>query len=183
MDHSGDLHDGSDHSNGEEKMKLVSIFRNIFAGIAVLVILSAIMCLVMHYEPAVVMSGSMEPTFHTGSMVLIDRDSAKNLRVGDTIAFNTGGAFVTHRIVGENDGDFVTKGDANDTADPWSVSTSDVKGKVVLSIPTLGYIIKFIASAPGLIVIACIIICCGLSALLEPTATVKSERKMTSASS
>lgn len=148
-------------------MKYIEFIRNALAAVAILVILTAAMCLIFQYEPAVVMSGSMEPVFHTGSVVLVDRKHNENMQVGDTIAFKVGGAYVTHRIIERRENGYITKGDANSSADPWLISDKEVKGKVVLSIPKLGYFLKFMAGIPGIIIISCLILCMGLLSLID----------------
>ncbi|MBQ0041276.1 MAG: signal peptidase I [Clostridiales bacterium] len=148
-------------------MKVVELLRSIMAGLVALIIIAALLCLILHYEPAVVMSGSMEPTFHTGSVVLVDRDNTSNVKIGDAIAFDNGGTYITHRIVDKSKEGYITKGDANESEDPWIVPAADVKGKVVFSIPMIGYLMKLFAGTPGIILFATIIICMGLSSLLD----------------
>ncbi len=95
----------------------------------------------------IVESGSMEPNIKTGSLVVIrPLDSYKK---GDVITFNSVSADVptTHRIL-EVRGDgqekfFMTKGDANEDPDSVEASLRSVIGKVVLSVPYIGFILDF----------------------------------------
>lgn len=102
----------------------------------------------------IVLSGSMEPAYHTGSVVYVKAVNADRLSVGDAITFRLAGdSMATHRIVevvgsGENIR-FRTKGDANDTEDGSLIPASDVVGKVVFTIPYLGYIASFIQTGKG----------------------------------
>ena len=104
--------------------------------------------------PMVVLSGSMEPKIHTGSLVFVRPVGAKNVAVGDVIAFSTpepwGDAreLTTHRVVAITHDDngglaFKTKGDANDSPDPWTVSAGAVNGLAQASVPYLGYLSVF----------------------------------------
>lgn len=161
-------------------MKAIELVRTILAGLAALIIISAILCWFLHYEPAVVMSGSMEPTYHTGSVVLVDRDNTSDIKIGDAIAFVNGGTYIAHRIISKSEEGYITKGDANESEDPWVVPVADVKGKVVFSIPIIGYIIKLSTSTSGIIVIATILICMGLSSLID-LVDDNTERNKTSA--
>lgn len=161
-------------------MKAIELLRTILAGVAVLVIASALLCWLLHYEPAVVMSGSMEPTYQTGSIVLVDRDNISDVKIGDAIAFENGGTYIAHRIISSCKEGYITKGDANESEDPWIVPASDVKGKVVFSIPVIGYLMKLATGVPGIILFATIIICMGLSSLLE-LVDDNTERNKTSA--
>lgn len=101
-----------------------------------------------------VLSGSMEPAYHTGSVIYVRRTDASGLKAGDVITFRlAGGAVATHRIVeitGEGDSlRFRTKGDANDTEDGKLVSPEDLMGKVVFTLPYLGYAVEFIQTPAG----------------------------------
>lgn len=109
------------------------------------------------YKILKVISGSMEPTIQTGSVILIKQTEPDKLKVGDIITFRSmeyGGQLVTHRIAGINKGDlltFETKGDANDSNDNNPTYASDIKGVEVLTIPLLGYIMDFIQSRQGIL--------------------------------
>lgn len=110
----------------------------------------------------VVQSGSMQPTISVGSLVLVKKDD--NFTNGDIITFlgNKSKAIspqdlTTHRIVevkktilGE---EYVTKGDANNATDSATIKKSQILGKVILTIPLLGYPISFTKSLPGLIIV------------------------------
>jgi signal peptidase len=103
---------------------------------------------VAHTEIKVVKSGSMEPAVHTGGIVIVRPAAA--YKVGDIITFGADTKTqipTTHRIVAvEGEGVnavFTTKGDANDTADPARTRYSDVHGKMLLTLPYVGYILSF----------------------------------------
>ena len=90
-----------------------------------------------------VTSGSMSPQIPTGSLLLIRPTSFENIQEGDVVTYRLadGQTLVTHRVV-EKDagrGNLTTKGDANETVDLVKVPASRVEGKVVLSVPSLGY--------------------------------------------
>lgn len=104
-----------------------------------------------------VLSGSMEPTYHTGSVIYVKSADADALEVGKPITFYLSGKTVaTHRIIEvvEEDGSvrYRTKGDANDIADGSLVDPEDIIGTPVFSIPYLGYALSYIQSPPGLYV-------------------------------
>ena len=151
-------------------MKMIKIFnaiRNVLFTIAVVILLCAGACLILKIRPAVVMSGSMEPTLPVGSVVFIDEMAADEVEIGDAIAFRIGENYVTHRILDKKDGCYVTKGDANDSMDPWQIAPSQVEGKVIFSIPYVGYLFKFLSGKRGMIVAASLIICFILGSILE----------------
>ena len=88
----------------------------------------------------VILSGSMEPELSPGDVVIVaDGQSA---RVGDVITFTNGGSVpITHRVVAVEDGQYVTKGDANENIDSEPVAPSAVVGRVVYTIPAIGHVI------------------------------------------
>jgi signal peptidase I len=100
-----------------------------------------------------VQSGSMEPELKTGAIVF--NLKFPGYRTGDIITFQKQGTNITHRIVGVSKGDqgieYTVKGDANDSADLDQVAKNQVSGRVLFSIPYLGYFAGFLRTLPGLI--------------------------------
>ncbi len=95
------------------------------------------------YDPFIVESGSMEPLIPTGGIAYINtRDT--DVAVGDVVTFRlngTGGdTLVTHRIVREAGGAFITQGDANEAEDQNPVSREQIIGTYAWSIPKLGFL-------------------------------------------
>ncbi len=105
-----------------------------------------------------VMSGSMEPVYHTGSLLYVKSVDPKELKTGDSITFMLDeDTVVTHRIIeiipDDEDANvirFLTKGDANDAPDGVPVHCKNVIGKPVFSVPYLGYFAHFVQNPPGL---------------------------------
>ncbi len=104
-----------------------------------------------------VLSGSMEPTYHTGSLIYVKDVDYTELEAGDVITYMLSEDTVsTHRIVEvvPDDEDpevlrFATKGDANEAVDGTLVHYKNVLGTPVFSIPYLGYLANYISSPPG----------------------------------
>ena len=104
-----------------------------------------------------VLSGSMEPTYHTGSLIYVKKVDAARLSEGTVITFMLDEDTVaTHRIVGvvpdEDEPGVVryrTKGDANEVEDGSLVHYKNVIGTPVFSIPKLGYVANYIQHPPG----------------------------------
>jgi len=105
----------------------------------------------------VVGGGSMEPTIPLGSAVVAAPVAASDLAVGDIVSLRVGPrhAVFTHRIVRVVDRDgavwLETKGDANTAADPSLVPATDVIGRVSLSVPLAGYLVRAIGSLQGIL--------------------------------
>lgn len=104
-----------------------------------------------------VLSGSMEPTYHVGSLIYVKDVDYRQLEAGDVITFmldeNT---VATHRIIqvvpDEDEPEvlrYATQGDANDAPDGTLVHYKNVIGTPVFTIPKLGYVANYIQNPPG----------------------------------
>jgi len=106
------------------------------------------------YKSLIVQSGSMEPTIMTGDVIIVAQ--ASSYRQNEVITFyDIDGYLTTHRIfeiVSGSSPRYVTKGDANRVQDNNEVSLTQIIGKVILTIPKLGYFIGFTRSKIGLII-------------------------------
>lgn len=116
------------------------------------------------YEPKfsiyTIASGSMEPTIMTYDAVInMHIEKPEDLKVGDIITFISSSPLtpnitVTHRIkeitLDENGNTcYITKGDANNTEDASCARFNNVIGKVIIKIPAVGKVQKFLASKAG----------------------------------
>ena len=103
-----------------------------------------------------VMSGSMEPRIHTGDVVAEERITPRQMRSGDIVTFqdpDVRGRMITHRVrsTREHDGvvSVVTKGDANNTVERWTIPATGQVGRVRYRVAHVGYALVFTRSAPG----------------------------------
>lgn len=98
------------------------------------------------YTPYIVLSGSMEPVIHTGSLVYIT-ELEDEPDSGDIVAYDAGdGMAVVHRIIGVSDLGYVTKGDANEAEDMKAVRPSQLVGRYAWSMPGMGYLLSAVES-------------------------------------
>ena len=111
------------------------------------------------YRPILISGGSMEPGIHAGSLVFSQLASPDSLKVGDVITFRHEGAAttVTHRIVAIKDVQgkpvFTTRGDANGSSDPNSVSFSGDVYRGQYTVSWAGYIVAVVRSPQGLLLL------------------------------
>lgn len=103
-----------------------------------------------------VLSGSMEPTFNTGSLIFVKKlENPKNLKAGDVITFQQErDVLVTHRIIDViKSGDSVmykTKGDNNEHEDTAPVLSENVVAFYTgMTIPLLGYLLSYAGTPIG----------------------------------
>lgn len=96
----------------------------------------------------------MEPAIPTGSLVYIHETPPEDVAQEEVIAFygaRDSASIITHRVV-ENRvlmGEFVTKGDANQTEDMNPVPYGNFIGKVVYFLPGAGRAAELFTSSSG----------------------------------
>ena len=140
-----------------------TIWNWISTVLVVLVVLLAVALVgvrLIGLQPFAVLSGSMEPEYHVGSLIYVKSVDYKELEVGDDITYLVSeDTIVTHRIIevliDEEDPNtirYFTQGIANDVPDGVSVHYKNIIGKPIFSIPYLGYVSNYIQNPPGMYV-------------------------------
>lgn len=142
-------------------MKRFKIIWNTFTTILVTIVVALAILLVgarvIGLQVFTVLSGSMEPTYQTGSLIYVKDVNPYELELGDVITFMLDEDTVaTHRLVevvpDASDSTvvrFKTKGDANEVEDGSLVHYKNVIGSPVFTIPYLGYVANYIQQPPG----------------------------------
>jgi signal peptidase len=109
----------------------------------------------MGYKPFIVLSGSMEPEFYAGDIVLVKEAPTGTLTTGDIIAFRLNNSVVTHRIIEINDSEgkreYFTKGDNNNTEDNIAITDDMVEGKYLFRISGVGNFALFMQTPLGMV--------------------------------
>ena len=103
-------------------------------GFALVIVVAVALPNAFGLRDLTVLSGSMEPTFSTGDVVVERQISPLDARLGDIVSF-------------------VTKGDANTGVEHWNVSADGTLGKVEYHVWRLGYLLSFIREPFGRIVL------------------------------
>lgn len=143
---------------------LKKIWNGVTTAIVAAVVLLAVLLAgarLLGLQVYTVISGSMEPKYHVGSIIYVKSVPPEDLREGDDISFLIGEDTVaTHRIIevipDETDPDvirFRTKGINNEIEDTNPVHCKNVLGKVVGTIPLLGYVSDYVQHPPGTFVV------------------------------
>ncbi|MDJ0376786.1 signal peptidase I [Cryobacterium sp. PH31-L1] len=152
--------------------------------VVVLLVLAAVLTPVvlvatgaLPYRAFVVRTGSMSPTILPASIVIVEAD---RYTVGQVITFRRDGDRTTHRLVAFNDdATLSTKGDANETVDPFTVREADVVGGVTAFVPYLGYLVVYLQNPLAL----GSVMMCVLSIWYVGSSEQKTVRKQTAESS
>jgi len=133
------------------------LFIVLIAAIALLLLISVVP-VPGNYEVLVVLSGSMEPTIKVGSVVVVK--PSEDYKIDDIITFSRSEdseVSTTHRIVEIEDEDgrvlYTVKGDINEDPDQDKVLKENVIGKVLFSIPFLGYPLNFAKQPVGFVLL------------------------------
>lgn len=116
---------------------------------------------IFNFRMFTVISGSMEPKYKIGDVLIAVETDPKNIKVGDTISYlGTKGSFkdkvITHEVIKiETNKDkkryFHTKGIANAVEDPI-VEETQLYGVVKYKVKTLSFIYKIVGTPIGFIV-------------------------------
>lgn len=141
--------------------KALNIISTILVSLVVILAIALAGVRLFGLQTYVVLSGSMEPTFKTGSVVYVKHADASEIESGDIITFSIDGDMVaTHRVVEVvregSTTSFRTKGDANNMVDGRLVTEDRLVGKALVSIPGLGYLVEFIHTDIGRFVAICV---------------------------
>jgi len=138
-------------------MRIWNVFTTLLVAAAVVLAVTLAGVRLVGLQVFTVLSGSMEPVYHVGSLIYVKTVDAAELKIDDDITFMLDEDTVaTHRIVGivpdENDPSvlrFRTKGVANEQEDGSLVHCKNVIGKPIFTIPFLGYVANYIQNPPG----------------------------------
>lgn len=106
----------------------------------------------------IVVTDSMAPSLRAGDLVLL-RPTGKKIKPGTVITYDFQGEQFTHRVVEVVGEMLVTKGDNNQEVDPWQVPFSDVVGVPNVRIPYGGYLLEFVKSPAGVLLLVILPAC------------------------
>ena len=163
----------------EEVVKEKSMVKKVFGWIGtgfltLLVVIASWLCFdkfvlkhrvpsIFGYSSLMVATGSMSGTIEEGDLIII-RDT-DDYKIGDIVTFFQDGDEIptTHRIYNiDEDGKWLTRGDANNSYDKRAITSDEIIGEVVLVIPYVGTFIDWAVEGGGLIYIIGIFLILGL---------------------
>jgi len=150
-------------------MKAIKILYNILSAVLITAVVSVTLLAlllgvsgmdkenpksIIGFRAFIVLSDSMSPAFKAGSLIIIKQTDADKLEVGDIITYRPGGSgdvLLTHRIVGLNGGEVITRGDANN-ADDKPIASGAVLGRTVFYMNGLGTFVINLRTPTGILV-------------------------------
>lgn len=101
---------------------------------------------IIGYRSYTVLSGSMEPEFYPGDMVITQHKNKADIQINDVVTFRDNeGVIITHRIMEKTPEGYITKGDNNNVEDADILTEDNIIGEVKFSIPKIGYIMNFLS--------------------------------------
>ncbi len=142
--------------------KWLSVLGEIFFYLLVGAIVGVIVMNIIGFRFFTVQTGSMANRYPVGTVIVIQPTDFEQFSVDDVITFrieNTD-TVVTHRIISidEKNQTVQTKGDNNNTADNGAIENNEIVGKVVFSVPYVGYVMIFLNTWVGKIVLGVIVL-------------------------
>ena len=163
----------------KKEVKETSLVKKIFSWIGtgfltLLVVMASWLCFdkfvlkhqvpsIFGYSSLMVATGSMSGTIEEGDLIIIKNTG--DYKIGEIVTFFQDGDEIptTHRIINiDDDGLWVTKGDANNSKDSRSISSDEIIGEWVMTIPYVGTFIDWAVEGGGLIYIIGIFLILGL---------------------
>jgi len=173
-------------------MSILKIFKIVYYALIGFIILVALLLIISvlpitgNYKVMTVISGSMEPDIKMGSVAVVK--PVADYKIGDVITFGPVSktkAPTSHRIydikVVDGKPVYITKGDANNAPDAREVFQKDIIGKVLFSVPYLGYVVNFAQKPIGfsliIIVPAAIIIIDEIKKIIKEIIKKKKENE------
>ena len=153
-----------------ENIKLVismAIIGVLLLYIGTLLFMPELTIKIFRFQPYIIVTESMEPVFNVNDMIIATPFDIEEAEVGDVITFkadidyNGSKEIVTHYIYEIDDSESETiirtnrhfNADVTVTPDTWLIPESDVIGSYSAHIPYIGYLIEFVTSIYGMVVI------------------------------
>lgn len=134
------------------KQELIKATKVVLVGGLVLATLLATLIIglkLLGIKPMIIISGSMEPTLRTNSLIIIKDYPIEGVEVGDIVQImrldGLDDKDVIHRVIEIKDnGNMLTKGDNNKVMDSWVVDKDNYGGKVVATCNEVAPVISFL---------------------------------------
>ncbi|MBA7649904.1 Signal peptidase I W [subsurface metagenome] len=104
------------------------------------------------YDLRIVRSESMKPALNMGDLIItgpLNGPINGEIKPGTIVTYEYSKELITHRVQSIDGKTLVTKGDAVEDTDSWSVTLSDVRGVYWFRVPYVGYVTSFVQTKLG----------------------------------
>ena len=132
---------------------MMKILNRLVLTVLVLVIAGlAFMYFTPDYNLYLVRSESMRPAINMGDLIItgpLDGPVSGEVKSGTIITYEFHKELVTHRVESIDGETLITKGDATEDPDPWSVAISDIRGVYLFKVPYVGFLTNFVQTKFG----------------------------------
>ena len=132
---------------------MMKILNRLVLTVLVLVIAGlAFMYFTPDYNLYLVRSESMRPAINMGDLIItgpLDGPVSGEVKPGTIITYEFHKELVTHRVESIDGETLITKGDATEDPDPWSVAISDIRGVYLFKVPYVGFLTNFVQTKFG----------------------------------
>jgi signal peptidase I len=138
---------------------LIALLSQFYLSIVITFVAMAVIPVAFHWEPTIVMSGSMEPQVMTGDVIVampVPQDKIKEeIKTGQVLLAKNAerpGTLITHRVVKilPDGAGYITKGDANRSQDDITLLPQNIKGIERIRIPYIGIPIQALKTGNNL---------------------------------
>lgn len=155
------LREGHDAAVTEERPRARSFVRDAFRvawrvlvwtvllGVVAVLLAAVVVPRVGGATPYTVLTGSMQPDYPPGTLVVVRPTAIEDVAVGDVVTYQVESGdptVVTHRVVsigvaldGTGERTIRTQGDANDVADRDPVTADQLRGRLWYAVPYVGH--------------------------------------------
>ena len=123
----------------------ISVLSLVLAGLAFLFFAPG-------YNLYLVRSESMRPTIDMGDLIITrppNNPIKEEVKPGTIITYRYSNELITHRVLSIDSNNLVTKGDATEDPDPWTINFSNIEGIYMFRIPNAGYVTSFVQTKLG----------------------------------
>lgn len=129
--------------------------------LAAALVLAVAVPLAFGQRPLQVLSGSMDPALSVRDIAIVGRIQPAEARIGDVVTFRSpDGRMITHRVRAIRPSrdriGFVTRGDANNLSERWTISRDGQLSRLTYRIPYAGSLVRAVNSPPGRILLVTI---------------------------
>lgn len=128
------------------------------------------------YQAIAMQTGSMAPAINPGDLVVIQQVAPQQITTGDVITFQApvdGSPMVTHRVIAVRESAsgpvFQTKGDQNQSPDPWSIHYNAGGWRLTRVVPSGAAVLDFLRGGLGHVVTGVLTFVVVLAILAAPS--------------